>query len=302
MTTARLLLSARRLAAGLLLLAFATAGLAADRLFLWEVRADGNTVFLLGTVHFWKVENYPLPAPIEDAFAQARVLAVELDPSQPAARQAILRRAVYGPGDGLDRHLPLSLVTEAQRAVAKFGLDEQFVLQAKPWLLASVLMAAAGRESGYTPDAGIDAHLIARAKAAGKRIVEIESVELQMAVFESMTPAEQALFVKQAVGVIHRGAAGEVFDTIARLWRKGDIEGLEALQRMGLESEPLAAAFIKRTIRDRNPAMADAVERLLGNGEPALIAVGAAHLAGEGSVVELLEQRGYAVRQVTGDE
>lgn len=302
MIASRTFRSAIRLAAALLLLAVASASVAADRLFLWEVRKAGQAVFLLGTVHFWKAEDYPLAAPIERAFAQARTLAVELDPSQPDARQAILRHAVYGPGDGLDRHLPSGLVEQAQQAAADLGLDGNFVLQAKPWLLASVLMAAAGMQAGYTPDAGIDAHLIARARAAGKRVVEIESVELQMAVFESMKPAEQALFVKQAVEVIRRGAAGAVFDTIARLWREGDTEGLEALERLGLENEPMAAAFMKRTIRDRNPAMADAVVRLLDAGDPALIAVGAAHLAGPDSVVDLLQRRGYSVRQVSADE
>lgn len=288
----------RRFAAALVLLVFAAAAAAGDKLFLWDVRGQANSVFLLGTVHFWKAEDYPLPAPIEEAFARARVLAVELDPTLPQARELILRRALYGPGDGLDRHLPAALLADAKRAAAGFGLDERFVLQAKPWLLSTVLVAAAAARSGYSAEAGMDARLVARARQDGKRIVELESAELQVALFESLSAAEQVLFVRQAVDLLRENGAAQLFDRFAAAWKRGDTEGLEALERLGLENEPLADSFLQRTVVDRNRAMAEKTAQLLESGEPALVAVGAAHLVGKDSVVELLRARGYSVRQV----
>ena len=45
--------------------------------FLWKVRSDTGTVYILGSIHFMKKEIYPLDKKIEDAFDKSDVLSVE---------------------------------------------------------------------------------------------------------------------------------------------------------------------------------------------------------------------------------
>lgn len=50
--------------------------------FLWEVEADRSRVYLLGSVHVLKAEDYPLTAPMEAAFEEAETLVFEVDPAR----------------------------------------------------------------------------------------------------------------------------------------------------------------------------------------------------------------------------
>ena len=45
--------------------------------FLWKVQSKTNTVYLLGSIHFFKKELYPLNKVIEDAFDQSSIVVVE---------------------------------------------------------------------------------------------------------------------------------------------------------------------------------------------------------------------------------
>ena len=56
--------------------------------------------------------------------------------------------------------------------------------------------------------------------------------------------------------------------------------------------------LLKRLLDDRNPGLADSVDRLHAQGRPVLAAVGALHMPGPGGLVALLEKKGYAVRRV----
>src|SRR3989442_291715 len=46
---------------------------------LWKIQGQQNAVYLLGSIHLLKKEDYPLPAPIEAAFANSRVAVFETD-------------------------------------------------------------------------------------------------------------------------------------------------------------------------------------------------------------------------------
>jgi uncharacterized protein YbaP (TraB family) len=50
-----------------------------DKHSLWKLQGKDNVVYLLGSVHVLKRENYPLPAPIEKAFKDAQIVVFETD-------------------------------------------------------------------------------------------------------------------------------------------------------------------------------------------------------------------------------
>jgi uncharacterized protein YbaP (TraB family) len=64
------------------------------------------------------------------------------------------------------------------------------------------------------------------------------------------------------------------------------------------ESMDDAPALYARMLTDRNAAWVPQIEQMLRGADDVLVVVGAAHLVGENSVVEMLRQRGYAVEQL----
>jgi uncharacterized protein YbaP (TraB family) len=78
-------------------------------------------------------------------------------------------------------------------------------------------------------------------------------------------------------------------------WASGDVAGIEALIAPKSEAEQAA---IEVLLYQRNRNWMPAIERLLAENRENLIVVGAAHLVGDGSVLDLLEQAGYTVTRI----
>src|SRR5262245_5826410 len=83
-------------------------------------------------------------------------------------------------------------------------------------------------------------------------------------------------------------------DQIVRAWSTGDVATLERLLLSGMQEYP---AVHQTIIVDRNRRWVTRIEKMIEQGESALITVGAAHLVGKDGVIELLRTRGYIVEQ-----
>ena len=52
---------------------------AQEKSLLWKVSRDTNSIYLLGSIHYLRKENYPLKKPILDAFEASKRLVLEID-------------------------------------------------------------------------------------------------------------------------------------------------------------------------------------------------------------------------------
>jgi uncharacterized protein len=68
--------------------------------------------------------------------------------------------------------------------------------------------------------------------------------------------------------------------------------------REAADKDAASQRFYKRLLDDRNIGMADKIAKMAQRGEKAFVVVGAGHLVGANSVVELLSQSGFKVKQV----
>jgi uncharacterized protein YbaP (TraB family) len=95
--------------------------------------------------------------------------------------------------------------------------------------------------------------------------------------------------------VLEGTASTEKSAELMRTWRSGDMERLAQENTEGLLSDPeLRAALLVK----RNEDWAMQLTVVFPNVPPALIAVGAAHMAGPEGLPNLMRQRGYTVTRV----
>jgi len=83
-------------------------------------------------------------------------------------------------------------------------------------------------------------------------------------------------------------------EDLLRAWRTGDTAALAQL--MAGEYEEFPDLYRRLTV-ERNRAWVGRLVELLDDRDDYLVVVGALHLVGPGSVVDLLRQRGYTVTQ-----
>ena len=76
-------------------------------------------------------------------------------------------------------------------------------------------------------------------------------------------------------------------------YRRGDLDMLDSLDRMMESSEAFREKFLYR----RNEIQAGSIDTILKNSS-LFVGVGAAHLAGERGVIDLLRKMGYTLRPI----
>ena len=63
-------------------------------------------------------------------------------------------------------------------------------MRMKPFMAVSMLVFMEWGRIGFLPNYGVDAYLIAKAKAQAKPIVEIEGIDMQIRLMDSLTEKE----------------------------------------------------------------------------------------------------------------
>jgi uncharacterized protein YbaP (TraB family) len=128
--------------------------------------------------------------------------------------------------------------------------------------------------------------------ADGKPVVGLETVEQQFAALGGLTLPQQKRMLLMTLEETEQLDA-EV-DKLLTAWRNGDVESLA--QTLSAEYEEFPELYAPLT-ENRNRAWITRLVDLLDDGDDYLVVVGALHLVGRNSVIDLLEQRGYEVEQ-----
>ncbi len=265
---------------------------------LWKVsNKDGTALYLLGSFHMLKADDYPLSSDVDVALdASARVL-FELSPEEmnsPALARSMLQAAMYTGGRQLKDDLAPATWQQLQSYAQANQLPLASLAMTKPWFVAlSISMAEMARQ-GMDAQAGLDRHLMARASEAGKRTGGLETAATQIAMLDGMAPVEQQQLLSEA---LQQAGDGEFSRRLHEAWRRGDDRMLweEMAQQMRRDYPQL----YQRINVDRNDAWLPALEQRLQVGQGnTLVVVGALHLLGSDGVVEKLRARGYAVERI----
>ncbi len=284
------------LAAALLCLAgpVLAQGTDARRPPLFVLQDDDSRVYLLGSVHVLPAGALPLPESVEAAYRSASVLAFELDIDAAQAGAVGMMQAAVDEetlADALDADQQATV----DAALGALGLPAGAFNQFEPWFVGMTYGLLALQHSGLAVEAsGVDAHYFARAKADDKERVAFETLELQTAAFDDLPTESQVAFLMESVAVSPDSSAA-LFSDMLDAWSAGDDDTLSVLLNDGFSHPEMFEALLVT----RNRAWVPQIESLLArDGEDALVVVGAGHLVGESSVVEMLRAAGYTVERL----
>jgi uncharacterized protein YbaP (TraB family) len=292
--------SLMRAACGLALLTLAVPAAAGDALYLWRVQGEHATLGMTGSVHVGKPEFFPLAAPIEEAFAAADALAVEVDMFAPENVQAAARIMMQ---DGMlpgDETLETRLGPELWQRLVAYAEERGFPLamyaKLKPGLVAMMLVMNEYQRQGYDPELGIDKHFLDAARETGKPIRELETLEDQFDLFLQVNDRLDDLLVDEMLDQMDD--VRTITDRMIALWQAGDAEGMDEFMQEQTGDEPEMVEFYRALLDDRNVAMADSLDAWLRGDADIFVVVGAGHFGGEKGLIRLLEDKGWDVEQV----
>ncbi len=263
-----------------------------DRGLLWRIRRDGRVSYLFGTLHVGKPPWRHFGPRTLAALRASDVLAVELDPGDPAVLQALA--AVPAPPP-----LPPELQQRLADARSRACVGAESMAYLHPLLQVSTLAVLEARWLGLDPAYALEHLLLAQARALHRRVVSLESPQLQTGVLVPADEGQARTLLEQSLQQLEDHSGRRVLQRLAAAWEQGD---LATLEDYGQWCECVADAddrdFLRRLNDDRNPALADGIEAVHRRGRRVFAAVGALHMTGPRSLPRLLAQRGFKVERV----
>jgi uncharacterized protein len=283
-----------RLLAVLVFIALSPASAADAPAVLWSVRGAHNTVYLAGSMHFLP-ESAPLPPALLAAYEDAEQLVMELDMDDiaPAEVQMVtLQQGMLPPDRTLEQELGTSVFARVQKEADELGFDAELLQRMRPWLVGLTLTQLQLAKLGWSSHAGVEQRFVRMAAEDRKTIKGLETLSTQIGLLAAMPADLQRQFVLYSVD--DTVAMAEEVEKLGAAWRKGDVAELELLLNESFRKYP--ALYETLTVK-RNRAWMHSIEPLLKERDDYLVIVGAAHLLGRDSVVELLRQRGLAVKR-----
>lgn len=266
---------------------------------LWKVSDADNSVYLLGSFHLLKPDDYPLSKDVDAAFADAESLVFEMTPeemSSPALGMQMGQAALRTDGTQLDSELPASTIALLGAWLSANGLTQEVVQTLEPWYVGLMITITEMAKLGLDPKLGLDAHLAALATEAGKPTAGLETGAQQIAFLDGMSKEEQLQFLAEALS--ESKDAKEETGKLHAAWRAGKADAL--WQDMGMQMKKEYPNLYKRINVERNDAWVPKIEKRLRESgkDDTLVVVGALHLLGPDGVVEKLRAKGYGIERV----
>lgn len=265
---------------------------------IWQVEGAGADLVIAGSVHLLRAEDHPLPKSYEEAYLGCRRIVFEMveddgDGDAMGAARLMLEAGTLPPGERLWSRLSDDDAASLRELAARRGLDPEMLAGYRPWMAALTLAMAEYERIGADAAFGVDSHFETRSHEDGKEVVGLESPAEQVAMFSGLQPEVEEALLAQTIEDALGGGTYAV--DLIEAWRSGDADALEGLVFADVER---FRAVYETLVWSRNRAWVDALIDLASDGEATFVLVGAGHLVGPGSLVELLRDRGLTVARL----
>jgi uncharacterized protein YbaP (TraB family) len=260
---------------------------------MWEVSDADSKVVLLGSMHVLPPDLVWRTPALDAVLKVSPEVYFEADIG-PLGQVSLVLKALMG-GFGATDDWSIKL-TQQQRdeidATAKpLGLSFEQLAKFPPWLAETVIEEKAMTAHGYKAEAGVDLTLQWELPKERKAYFETAAAQIDML---ASTPEDgQITRFLAAVGNVAK--IGEDLDRLVKAWSDG-VTGDIALE---LANDPtLDLAFQQIMLFNRNASWIPTIAKLLADNHEDLIVVGAGHLVGDRSVVDLLGKAGFTVERI----
>ncbi len=269
------------------------------RSIVWKVEGKTNTVYLAGSVHLLREQDFPIPPTYDEAYVNSGKIIFEIDTKDmldPGVASQMQKLGSYHDGDTLAEHVSADTIEQLDKFLAERQLPRAVFMKMKPGLLSMVLSSLEAGNYGARPDLGLETIFGARAAEDGKPTSGLETIEFQIGLFDQFNDAESEQLLRSTLDSLDDIESN--FNKLVQAWRNGDTAKLDrVLNREFDDGGKLREVLLIQRNRNWIPH----IEKALASGHDVMFMVGAGHLVGTDGVIDLLKGRGHKPTQMLYD-
>ena len=287
---------------------------------LWKAEGNGNTLYLLGSIHTDRGNLYPFHKQLRDIITGVELAAFELDFNSQEGIDEFTAMQMYSDGTTLKDHIDPEIYQEVVEALVPLGTPEEQVAQFKPWALANTFTALSMLDETSSDNAmALDLYVSAKASNLGTQVEGIETYAFQGKIFDDLSDEYQENYLAMTLSMyLGMDAAEGLSDEEKAEYEAALKEQDEAVDRWmeqwkTRDTEAFANDYPKDVIQSnttdelnsklfegRDPNMIAWADRYLkqDGAHTGLMTVGAGHMIGKTGVVQGLKDLGYTVEVV----
>ena len=260
---------------------------------LWKVADADTTIYLFGTIHVLPKDYVWESARLRDIVSTSNELVIEtVIGKDPQTSAALLLGMGQAPGlPPLVDRVPPAKKAALQGIIARSGLPPKLLDGMKTWTAALMLVAVTLTDLGVEAQSGVEEQL--KTQFGTKPISGLEKPEEQLGYLNSLSEEDQRAFLVTLVDDPKNGRID--FDKMLAAWSRGDQKAIARTFDKDPEMTPKLRGIL---IDRRNAAWTGWLKARMAKPGTVLVAVGAGHLAGPGSVPERLKAQGLTVTRI----
>ena len=263
---------------------------------VWKVEKDGRHMFIGGSMHILKAEDYPLPQAFDRAYRQSAQIVFETDIARmndPAFQQYLLREVSYSDGRSLQDVVNADTYGALVKFFAARGVPMTSVDHFKPGMVATLATVIELQRLGIDGQ-GVDAYFDQRVASDQKARGQLETVEQQVAFIANMGAGEEDAMLRYNLAEIEQLPA--LWREMTRAWRSGDLTWLDEQIAVPMRRDYPTA--YETLLVSRNNAWMPQIEAMAKTPPVEFVLVGALHLSGKDGLLAQLVARGSPITQL----
>lgn len=263
---------------------------------VWLIEQENSKTYFLGSIHLLPKDIRWYGGKIETIFEQTDEVAFEvhMTPEKEAiAQQIMIANGRLPDGDKLSNHLEPEEYETVLEQARIIGIPTNSIANFKPWFASIALSITATIKQGWDPESGVDKFIEKLANQKNIPIVELETVEEQMATLYDHPFEIQVDMLVDTLDQLED--IEKVTMNMANSWASGDEERMKEAFVNPLQQQ---REIYRKLITQRNINWIPTIESLIAKDQTTLVVAGAAHFIGDGGLVGMLENKGYEIKRV----
>ncbi len=252
---------------------------------LWEVSGNGlkKPSYLFGTIHMICGKDFVMWPKATEAFAKTSKLALEINMADPN-EMATAQQMAMGK-EPLSKTLTTKQKADLEAILQKNGVGT--LAQLDSYTLETVMSLLFMKSFGCPDLKFYEMEFITKANESSKPVMGLEKVAEQLEFLnQSFSDDEMIAYLQQI--------DANMCTEMVKQYISQDVDGL---YQMMIEKDSMSTNTQKILLDNRNAKWVKIMPEMMQK-ESVFFAFGAAHLAGEKGVINLLKQAGYSLKPI----